>query len=546
MQRPLPLAGAAPDDGFARVAGVVHVHTTLSDGGGTPEEVVGAARDAGLGFVAITDHNNLDAKPIEGYHDGTLVLVGTEISTGAGHILGLGLAAPGFRFSGDAADALDDIRDLGGAAFAAHPRSPRTDFQFSGTSLPGPWGIELLNGDSQWRDAGSAKLALTASLYGVNSRYGLLQSLTPPAATLAEWDRLLAGRDVPGIAGADAHSRVAFGRRFALRFPSYRALFGLVRNHVLLEQPPSRDASRDIRALVEALARGRSYVGVDALADASGFSFTAETASGSATMGDTVAAGARLRAGGALPAGTRLRLLRDGQLATEAIAALDARAETPGVYRVEAYVPGEALPWIVGNPIYVFPPDAARDRARRAAWPEPGPAPPAAEMLEDFEHGSRFAPEFDPSSRMDGEVVVAGAGPDGSHAARLAFRLGEPGPGRPYTWCALVDRQKRDLSGRGGLVFSLRGDGVYRLWLQVRDANPASADAGEEWWFASVKTGTRWRRVAVPFARLRSINPASDGRLDLDRLVGLVFLVDLGAARPGAAGTVWIDDLGVY
>jgi hypothetical protein len=35
--RPIELVGAAPDDGYARVAGVVHVHTTLSDGGGAPE-----------------------------------------------------------------------------------------------------------------------------------------------------------------------------------------------------------------------------------------------------------------------------------------------------------------------------------------------------------------------------------------------------------------------------------------------------------------------------------------------------------------------------
>src|SRR6185503_21261887 len=93
---PLQVAGPAPQDGFTRVPGVVHVHTTLSDGGGTPEEVAAAAKRAGLGFVVITDHNNLDAKPFEGYHDGVLVLVGTEVSTTAGHVLGVGTAAPAF------------------------------------------------------------------------------------------------------------------------------------------------------------------------------------------------------------------------------------------------------------------------------------------------------------------------------------------------------------------------------------------------------------------------------------------------------------------
>ena len=82
-----------------------------------------------------------------------LVLVGSELSTTAGHLLGLGIADPGYRFSGEARDGLDDIRDLGGCAFAAHPTSPRDDFRWTGWDLPGPWGLELLNGDSEWRRA---------------------------------------------------------------------------------------------------------------------------------------------------------------------------------------------------------------------------------------------------------------------------------------------------------------------------------------------------------------------------------------------------------
>ena len=62
----------------------------------------------------------------------------------------------------------------------------------------------------------------------------------------------------------------------------------------------------------------------------------------------------------------------------------------------------------------------------------------------------------------------------------------------------------------------------------MRDANPASADEGTEWWFASVQTRPEWRRVAVPFARLRSINPKTDGRLDLDKVRALVFVLDKG------------------
>ena len=42
----------------------------------------------------------------------TLVLVGVEASTQSGHLLRLGIPDPVFRFSGDAPDALDDMRNL--------------------------------------------------------------------------------------------------------------------------------------------------------------------------------------------------------------------------------------------------------------------------------------------------------------------------------------------------------------------------------------------------------------------------------------------------
>jgi hypothetical protein len=340
---------------------------------------------------------------------------------------------------------------------------------------------------------------------------------------------------------------VPLSRKGGLRFPSYESLFALVRNYVLLERPLSGDFARDSRAVLEALARGRNYLGVDGIAPAEAFSFVAEAGGRRWTMGDTVAEGLpRLRAGGAMPRGAIVRLLKDGRPVIESEGSLETFATGAGVYRVEVRVPGRALPFILSNPIYVFPPEQAEERRRAGEWPPEPTALAAATVLDDFEGEPRFAPEFDASSEMNREAVEAGAGVDGSRAARLEFRLGEPGPGRPYTWCALVSRERRDLTGRKGLVFSIRADGVYRSWVQVRDANPASDDAGEEWWFSSVRTSTEWRRVAIPFARLRSLNQKSDGRLDLDRVRGLVFVLDHAAVKPGTRGRIWIDDIGVY
>jgi hypothetical protein len=452
------------------------------------------------------------------------------------------------RFSGDAADALDDIRLLGGAAFAAHPLSAREDFRWTGWELPGPWGMELLNTDSQWREAGAISLLKAAAIHGLNPRYALLQGLGRPTSALERWDAMLAVRDVPGTAGADAHARIVLHKDWVLRLPSYRSMFGLFRNHVLLDAPLQAAPEHDGPAIVAALARGRSYLGVDALAPAGGFSFVAEAGQERWTMGDTVAPrpGLRLRAGGRMPRGARLTLLRDGKVAREAEQSVGLEPVEAGVYRVEVRVRGWDVPWILSNPIYVFPPEEAEERKRRAAWPSEPSAPAAAVVLDSFDGGTVFQPAFDQRSSVAEPILDPAAGADGQGAARLRFRLGIPDASWPHAYCALVNPQGRDLSGRSGLVFAIKGDGVYRIWVQVRDDNPVSADDGMEFWFASVRTSTEWRRVAVPFSRLRSINKKTDGRLDLDRVRQLVFVIDRGAEKPGSQGTIWIDDVGVY
>ena len=546
--RQLPVSGDAPEDGFVRVGAVLHVHTTLSDGGGTPAEVIRAARETGVAVLGISDHNSLDAKPLEGYRDGVLVLVGAELSTPTGHLLGVGLERdPAFRFNGDAQDALEDVRRLGGVAFAAHPLSSRAELRWNAWELPGPWGLELLNGDSDARRAGP-RLLLTAFLYRLNPDYALLAANPGIDPLLERWDALLAVRDAPGLAGADAHSRLALTRSRSLRFPSYQALFRQARNHLLLAEPLRGDAAADRRAVLDALAAGRFYVGLDALAPADGFFFTVEDAGGRRfTMGDQVEAGEslRARAGGRVPQDAGIVLLRDGRAVGEARSRLELPLPGPGVYRVEARLPGWPVPWVISNPIYVFDRATRAARALRAAWPG-SPAPPQAGAPLRFTADPPFTAEHDPLSTMDGAVVEPRAGPGGADAFRLGFRLAPPGPEQPFTWCALVNREARDLSGWSGLRFRVRADGEYGIWVQLRDVNPASADEGLEWWLAAARTGSEWREVQLPFARFRSLNPRSDGRLDRDQVRALVFVLDHASVKPGTAGTIWIEDVGVY
>jgi hypothetical protein len=237
-------------------------------------------------------------------------------------------------------------------------------------------------------------------------------------------------------------------------------------------------------------------------------------------------------------------VLRDGREVANARGAIDMTLPGAGVYRVEAHVRGWSVPWVITNPIYVFDEATQRARAERAAWPQETPPPAAVSTIDAFDGGSTFRAGCDASSSVDSDVFDGKAGVNGGGAAKLTFRLGQ-GSARSDASCELVNRESRNLANRRGLVFSIRSDRPYRVWVQVRDENPKTSD-GTESWFASVRTSTEWRRVAVPFATMRSTDPTSDGKLDLEKVRAVGFVLDRGAVKLGTAGTIWIDEVGVY
>jgi predicted metal-dependent phosphoesterase TrpH len=106
----------------------LHVHTLWSDGAQRPEDVVAVASER-VDVVAITDHDEirgaLRARDWAREHPelDVDVVVGEEISTLNGHLLGLFLEEripPGLS----ALDTIGEIHAQGGLAVAAHPFHP--------------------------------------------------------------------------------------------------------------------------------------------------------------------------------------------------------------------------------------------------------------------------------------------------------------------------------------------------------------------------------------------------------------------------------------
>ena len=114
-----------------RGRGDIHVHTTASDGLGSPEEIVRQVERSGLDLVGIADHDTLSGafavrELVARGHYTFEVLVGMEVTTARGvHLLALFVEdpIPSFR---SLERTMELIERQGGICIAPHPLSPLT------------------------------------------------------------------------------------------------------------------------------------------------------------------------------------------------------------------------------------------------------------------------------------------------------------------------------------------------------------------------------------------------------------------------------------
>src|SRR5579859_8007090 len=102
----------------------LHMHTTVSDGWPTPQELVDHARQTGLDVIAVTDHDSIEGALRAAEHAARRsrlhVIVGEEVSSRDGHIVALFLERR-IRPGMSAAATVHAIHDQGGLAIAVHP-----------------------------------------------------------------------------------------------------------------------------------------------------------------------------------------------------------------------------------------------------------------------------------------------------------------------------------------------------------------------------------------------------------------------------------------
>ena len=385
-------------------AGAVHVHSTYSDGAGTVKEIADAANQAGLDFVVLCDHSSLEARTDgeDGWRGRSLMIVGTEVTTEAGHLLALDVPESFLPASNDARTAQAQIVDSGGVGFIALPCDLKDHWR-DYSQRDERMGLEVFNLSAIARTKINIPgLALVWSRYKSNRPNRAFHLVAArPDRELKLWDALITGGPLPaslgtkgsvakvesdrknpdgsyqvvvGIGSIDAHGIMKFGGK-SYYVPTYTDVFRTLRTHILLDAPligsefqeanpiigegsratrgdmapdtagdqGRQSADVDTAAVHGALARGHSYIAYDNYADSTGFLFECVTNAGRSLMGDSINVpvdGATYRLRVRCPK-TRsfIRLYRDGKpVAAARGGALDYVSNEPGAYRVEAYL----------------------------------------------------------------------------------------------------------------------------------------------------------------------------------------------------------------
>ncbi len=140
------------------LAGDLHSHTVHSDGAFELAEALRLACDAGLDFLALTDHNTSSQNRAGGSNSRLTLIPGLELTTYRGHanLLGVADPLPDFRVRDEAElrARLAQARSAGARIVLNHPHDPGCGWQYA-WDVAYDW-VEVWNGP--WR--ASNQLAL--------------------------------------------------------------------------------------------------------------------------------------------------------------------------------------------------------------------------------------------------------------------------------------------------------------------------------------------------------------------------------------------------
>ena len=337
-------------------SGVIHVHTTESDGTKTLEQIAAIGQSVGLDFMMFTDHMTLSNRDAgkEGYYGNLLVTVGYEhndpddnnhyLIFGSPRVYPSRMSATEYVAASAKDKALgiiahpDEIRDRKGK----YPPYPWTDW--SPTDFDG---IELWNQMSEWMERLGKYNRLSMAFSPRKSMIG------PTNRLLKQWDEISNSRKYVGLASVDAHAFPIRVGPFTVAIFPYKVHFRSLRSYIILDQPLSPDLATAREQLFQAFRECRVYFANLRWGDASEFIFYADNGRERVPSGGELALSPSAQFVAKLPSKAAIRLIKDGsEIMSTTAREMVYEVSRPGLYRLETRKWGRG--WIFTNHIRII------------------------------------------------------------------------------------------------------------------------------------------------------------------------------------------------
>ncbi|MBA3534064.1 MAG: CehA/McbA family metallohydrolase [Ardenticatenales bacterium] len=338
---------------FYQSPGALHMHTFYSDGTGSVRDLALAAKECGLEWIWITDHDTMQGKPEEGIIEGVRTLVGYEITPHRNHFL-VGDVDEIISRDLSPAEYVAEVARRGGVGIVAHPDERATNevtepYRWDDWAQRGFTGIELWNYMSDWVEQYTPVRKYFHFFFPSVALRG------PTSDTLRWWDELqVEGARPTGVFGVDVHAKkvARMGREWEV-FP-YTHCFNRLVDYLQLEAPLSSTFKEAEQQIWDAIRRGRIIMANQGRGSAAGTTFLAlSPGSAPATCGDEVARVQGLTLEFVCPRPAEIRLFQNGTLVARVSNGQKLRFDChePGHYRVEAW---RRTLWIMTNHIHVI------------------------------------------------------------------------------------------------------------------------------------------------------------------------------------------------
>lgn len=242
--------------------GAIHIHSVYSDGTGDVDSISKAAKNAGLDWIIITDHNSFEIE--EGIYNGVYVIKGEEISPkDENHYLALGINKY-IQPNENAKHNIEAVKLNGGFGFAAHPnesdcrRNSHRPIKWTNKNII-PDGVEIWNWFSEWADNLNDRNIFTLACAFL-CKNKLVKSAN--SNVLFWWDNLnnVSEKIVPAIGGIDAHALKIKDYIIPVTIFPYESMFKTIVNVVTSDEEFKTDFFARKEQILEALKSGRNLI----------------------------------------------------------------------------------------------------------------------------------------------------------------------------------------------------------------------------------------------------------------------------------------------